>query len=368
MAHIKSIKKLVCLQIIPSMDIGGVETGIRDMSSYLTNKNIENYVLTQKSNNKLDNKNINIHYLDNLNFKNILHQKRIKKIIRELIDRYQINLIHISSRAPAFFLANWIKKRNISLITSLHNTYRYKNFLKKYYISFLLKGDKVFANSHYVSNHFYKNFSLKNKRIEIIPRGTDTDYFNSEEKHNHEAREYLNILHPSRISSWKGHDVFINYINRLADDTKYNFMVTIVSNHNNKYEKSLDRSIKNLEISHRINFVKPTTNVKELYMDADLVVNSSIRPEGFGRTICEALSMKIPVIAPNSGGTKEQLEKFDNKLLYEINNYESFKQALYYALNNRNNISNTSRDFVLDNYSKNVMCSSQLKVYQSSLI
>ena len=144
-------------------------------------------------------------------------------------------------------------------------------------------------------------------------------------------------------------------------------MVTIISNHNNKYEKSLDISIKNLEISHRINFVKPTTNVKELYMDADLVVNSSIRPEGFGRTICEALSMKIPVIAPNSGGTKEQLEKFDNKLLYEINNYESFKQALYYALNNRNNISNTSRDFVLNNYSKNVMCSSQLKVYQSSL-
>ncbi|MDB4234470.1 hypothetical protein N9852_04600 [Alphaproteobacteria bacterium] len=76
MAHIKSIKKLVCLQIIPSMDIGGVETGVRDMSVYLTNKNIENYVLTQKSNNKLDNKNINIHYLDNLNFKNILHQKK----------------------------------------------------------------------------------------------------------------------------------------------------------------------------------------------------------------------------------------------------------------------------------------------------
>jgi len=49
LAHIKSIKKLVCLQIIPSMDIGGVETGVRDMSAYLTNKNIENYVLTQKS-------------------------------------------------------------------------------------------------------------------------------------------------------------------------------------------------------------------------------------------------------------------------------------------------------------------------------
>ena len=349
------------------MGIGGVETGVRDMSSYLTGKNIENYVLTQKSNNKLNNKNINIHYLDNLNFKNILHQRRIKKHIRELIDKYQINLIHISSRAPAFFLANWIKKQNIILITSLHNTYSHKNFLKKHYISFLLKGDRVLANSHFVSNHFHKNFSVKNKKIEIIPRGIDTDYFNSKEINNHEAREYLNILHPSRISSWKGHDVFISYIKRIAHDAKYNFKITIISNHNNNYEKSLDRSIKNLKISHHVNFVKPTTNVKDLYMDADLVVNSSIRPEGFGRTICEALSMKIPVIAPNSGGTKEQLEKFDSKLLYEINNFESFKRALYYALNHRVNISNTSRNFVLNNYSKNAMCSSQLKVYQSSL-
>ena len=61
------------------MDIGGVETGVRDMSAYLTNKNIENYVLTQKSNNKLDNKNINIHYLDNL--QPMLYRKNGKRLL-----------------------------------------------------------------------------------------------------------------------------------------------------------------------------------------------------------------------------------------------------------------------------------------------
>ena len=349
------------------MGIGGIETGVRDLSSYLTNLNIENYILTQKFRNNLNTNTNNIFYLKELNFKNILHQRSIKKTIKNLIDNYQINLIHISSRAPAFFLANWLKKQNIILITSLHNIYSYKNFLKKYYISFLLKGDKIVANSYFVSNYFNANYDLKNKKIKIVPRGIDTDYFNPKKNNTSRLKNYLNILHPSRISSWKGHEIFIHYISQLIINPIFNFKVTIISNHDNSYEKSLDKTIKRLQLSSHINFIKPTKNIKYLYMNADLVVNSSIRPEGFGRTICEALSMKIPVIAPNNGGTKEQLEKFNSNLLYEVNDIESFKKSFYYALKNREMISNQSREFVLKNYSKDAMCSSLLDVYQSCL-
>ena len=37
----KNIKKLVCLQIIPSMGVGGVETGVRNIAEYLAKKKIK---------------------------------------------------------------------------------------------------------------------------------------------------------------------------------------------------------------------------------------------------------------------------------------------------------------------------------------
>jgi len=43
----KNIKKPVCLQIIPSMGIGGVETGVRNIAEYLHKKKIRNYILCE---------------------------------------------------------------------------------------------------------------------------------------------------------------------------------------------------------------------------------------------------------------------------------------------------------------------------------
>jgi glycosyltransferase involved in cell wall biosynthesis len=366
-AHLKSIKKLVCLQIIPSMGVGGIETGVRDMSSYLTSLKINNYVLAENSSNNLDTNTSNIYFLKKLKFKNIFDQAKIKQLILKIIQEKKINLIHISSRAPAFFLINWIKKQGIKTVTSLHNTYNDQNFLKKYYNSFLLKGDSVISNSYFVSNYFHTNYNIKNQSIHIIPRGINTEYFDSDKKQKIQNKQNIKIFHPSRISSWKGHILFLKYFAKLIKKSDMNFEVTIISNHNNKYEKEVDKIVQNLKISNQVHFIKPTKNIKELYMKANLVINSSVNPEGFGRTICESLSMRTPVIAPNMGGTKEQLEKFDDNLLYEIDNFDSFKKSFYYALKNQDTISEKGRDFVIKNYSSNQMCFALLEIYNGIL-
>ena len=77
MAYQKNIKNLVCLQIIPTMGIGGIETGLRDISRYLSKKKIENYILCERSKNNITDKSLNIIYLDNLKFKKIFDQYKI---------------------------------------------------------------------------------------------------------------------------------------------------------------------------------------------------------------------------------------------------------------------------------------------------
>ena len=94
-----------------------------------------------------------------------------------------------------------------------------------------------------------------------------------------------------------------------------------------------------------------------------MVVNISKRPEGFGRTISEALSLSKVVIAPNQGGTKEQLFNFNKNLLFDVNSFQSFQKTFKYALKNYEAISRKARSYVKKNYSSDLMCRKTLDVY-----
>ena len=73
--------------------------------------------------------------------------------------------------------------------------------------------------------------------------------------------------------------------------------------------------------------------------------------------------MKKPVLAPNIGGTKEQLLKFDKKLLFDVSSYTSFVKSFKSAIDNYANIIQKSRNFVYKNYSSEKMCKKTLEVY-----
>jgi len=357
----KNIKKPVCLQIIPSMGIGGVETGVRNIAEYLKKKKIKNFILCESSHKNLESANLNIIYLKNLYFKNFFHQKKIKIFLKDLINKNKINLVHISSRAPAFFLINFLKRMNIKIVTSVHNKYKSDNFIKSWYNNHLLRGDHIIFNSHFVQNS-YKNLLANNLKLTVISRGIDTNYFQSKKSLN-KLKNYLFI--PSRISSWKGHDLLIDYYLKLPKKYKENFMLLFISSHASKDEIKIDKIIKKNNLMNKIEFIKPTLDIKKVYETCFLVINMSIRPEGFGRTVSESLSMSCPVIAPNMGGTREQLKSFNSRLLFDINSFSSFFKALKYAINNRKEISKNARNYVVENYSSELMCKNTLEIYKN---
>ena len=187
------------------MGIGGIETGVRDIAKYLNKKKIDNYILCENSYKNFNVKGLKIIKLNNCKFKNIFDQNKIKIQIKQLIKQKRINLVHISSRAPAFFLINFIKNLNIKVVTSVHNKYESKSFLKDLYNSFLLKGDAVIFNSNFVKKTYEHKFNDKTK-LHVIPRGVDTNYFSPSRK----KLMSKNIFMPSRISSWKGHELLLN--------------------------------------------------------------------------------------------------------------------------------------------------------------
>ena len=76
------------------------------------------------------------------------------------------------------------------------------------------------------------------------------------------------------------------------------------------------------------------------------------------------MALNIPVVGPNVGGVKEQLEKFDRNLMYQVHSCESLQKALKYTMDNYFNISSKSRNFVIKNFSLEKMIKETIKVYE----
>ena len=363
MAHTKSIKKINCLQIIPNLGFGGVETGVKNLHKYLNSYENTSIVLCQEILDLTYEKDKKV-FESHLSFKSPFNILKIKKILKEIIEKFKINIVHISSRAPAFYYANYLKQNfNIKLITSIHNPFENKNFLKNFYNKSLLKGDVIICNSYFVKDYIERKYSPSKKIIPIV-RGIDISYFQDIKKKEVKNLKNFVLFNPSRVTRWKGHLNLLKQFLHFENNLKNQITLKFISNHSSKYELELDNFIKKNSLSSKVIFEKPTNEIRKLYLNSDIVINSSINPEGFGRTISESLALNIPVVGPNLGGVKEQLEIFDKNLMYKVYSSESLQKALRYIIKNYFVISLKSRDFVIKNFSLEKMISKTLEVYE----
>ena len=168
---------------------------------------------------------------------------------------------------------------------------------------------------------------------------------------------------PSRVSTWKGHTLFLNYLSSINLSDKLKFKIIFFTNCS-KQKHFLKKVAEKNNLDKQLIVLNETQNIRVFYYLSDIIISMSIKEEGFGRTISESLAMKKIVIAPNNGGTKEQLEKFDKNLLYVSNNLDSFKKALYYALKNKDNNKDLRREYIISNFSIENMLVRTHKLYE----
>tara|TARA_Y100001935_G_C17278082_1_gene495861 strand:+ start:343 stop:1479 length:1137 start_codon:yes stop_codon:yes gene_type:complete len=375
LSQLKNNKNLRVLQIVPQLKFGGVERGVIDIMRFLNRKKIKNYILCESFNPDIikSKEKKQIFTIYNYKFKNFFSFFKLNDELKKLIEKKKINLIHISSRAPAFIFYNLIKKNEkITYITGYHNPYS-GDSIKKYYNSFLCRGNKIICNSKFTKKNLLENYNINKNKVVTIPRGIDINYFNPSLltlKSREAFRDKLGVLKseiliiiPSRFSNWKGHMQLILFLVNQPKFILERIKLLMFLNKNNIIEKGNLLKLCNEKFSNKIIFHNPIHDMRLIYHCSDITVNNSSKPEGFGRTISESLAMnKIP-IGVNHGGVKEQLYPFDKKLLYKLNDQLSFNKALKYAINLTKKNNFNGRDYVLKNYSLNTMLNTTLDVY-----
>jgi len=375
LAYSKHIKDLIVLQIVPQLKQGGVERGTLDIFRYLNKNQIKNYIFCENYDAELltTEEKKSIYTSNGLKFKKIFNFFKLNSLLSNLIKIKKINLVHISSRAPAFIFYKNIKNKNLKYVTSFHNPYT-GIFLKKFYNSYLLKGDVIICNSNFTKKYLIENFKIDKKEIFSVPRGTDLEYFNPKNISQSDidnkkasldiSKEDIVLSIPSRFSKWKGHKKILSFLSSQPPSIKKILKLILIIDKSKLNEDTFFRNSDPL-LKKNTRIIHPTRNISEIYAISDIIISCSLKPEGFGRTISESLAMnKIP-IGSNCGGVKEQLEKFDRKLLFEKNDLSSFNNSLNHAIKLYREKSFNGRDYVENNYSLYKMLKDTFDIYCS---
>ena len=337
--------KLKVLQVIPKLGYGGAETGCFDIAHYLFENNCSSFLITNggpltKFINKKKVKYIRLP----VNSKNPIIMLLNTILISVIVFFYNIDIIHARSRAPAWscFLASKITRKKF--VTTFHGTYNFKSKVKKFYNSVMLRSDLVIAGSNFIFSHIkenYKEYLNNSKKFLVIFRGINIDYFDAsttfaedEDKlfksWNLEV-EKKTILLPGRITEWKGHEMFIEAMNKINIQLGHkSFKAVILGSDQGRdlYKKKLIRLVEQYRMNDQIKFVDHCENMPLAYKISDLIVSTSIEPEAFGRIAVEAQSMEKPIIASNLGGSKETIVNNKTGILFDAGDSDDLSKKI----------------------------------------
>ena len=213
----------------------------------------------------------------------------------------------------------------------------------------MIKSDLVIAGSNFIFSHIKDNYSdyLNNKKkLLVIFRGINVDYFDPTTKTEAEEKKLLKnwnieeskkiILLPGRLTSWKGQELFLEAINLVNIQQGYEaFYAVILGNDQGRdlYKKKLVRLSEQYRMTKQVKFIDHCKDMALAYKVSDIIISSSIEPEAFGRVSVEAQSMEKIIIASNIGGSNETVIDEKTGYLFESGNAKSLCEKILKILN-----------------------------------
>ncbi len=372
----------VVLQVLPELEMGGVERGTIEIATYLQKKGIKNFVASQGGRlvHELERDKIK-HLTLPLKTKNIFKMRANAKKLEQFIKDNGINIVHARSRAPAWS-AYWAAKRaGVHYMSTFHGTYGLGPWgLKKIYNKVMVLGERVIAISEHIKKHILANYKISEDKIRLVHRCVDVEKFNpdavSQERIIKTIKEYnipedkKVLLLIGRLTHWKGQHLLLEALSLLKHKDYYCLIVG-PDQGRVKYSEHLRELVKKYHLEGSVAFHGQTTDVPALMMVSNVVLSTAIEPEAFGRISIEGQAMGKVVVASNIGGSLDTItDEVTGKFFYS-NNPISLAEAIDWALAlspaEIKKISLAGMKNVQNNFTKDIMCEKTVAVYKELL-
>lgn len=317
--------------------IGGAQIHVRDLSNELKKRNHSVTVVAGISGvltDELNNQNIRTIILKNLKWKiNLLYDIKAYFEVRKLIKYEKPDLVTAHSskcgiivRLACFFLnqpnvftihgwscADGVPKLEATFYRILET---FLGFFTNHLIT-VCESDKELA--------IKKSIISKNK-ITTIHNGVN-DLIAQKKELNH--NEFTMVM-PARFQKQKDHKTLILSLIPL---NKYPWKLYFLGDDTDTLPE-IKTLVSENNLSEKVEFVGFTKEVVSYINKSDIFLLIS-NWEGFPISILEAMSLKMPIIASNVGGVKEQVIDGYNGFLIERNNSDQLKEVLSNIMNKK---------------------------------
>jgi len=355
------------LQILPSLEVGGVERGVVDLAKAMTAAGHKTVVISSGGSlvQELQRMGV-IHYALPVHEKSLWTLRLVPQIVA-IIRRENVDLVHARSRVPAWI--GWLAARSagVPFVTTCHG----------YYSTHLLSrvmgwGKRVIVISRSVGRHMIDDFGVPPERIRLIHRGLDLTQFRRSEGHYDQKSKTLRILNVGRLSPIKGQLEFLKAIHILKQ--KIPALEVLIAGAEGKgktkYTASLERALQQYGLTSCVRMLGTRRDIPELLAGSDLLVLSTLVPEAFGRVVIEAGAVGRTVLATRVGGVLDVIDDGENGKLVPPGDIPAMAQAMEELLTDRKKSKRMAlalQEKVETRFRLDQMLSATLKVYEEAL-
>ncbi|WP_250656609.1 glycosyltransferase [Alkalimarinus coralli] len=348
------------LQVLPSLNSGGVEKGTLEIASALVEAGHHSTVLSaggrlveplEKSGSK--------HVTWDIGKKSLSSFFQVRKI-RHWLAKENFDVVHVRSRMPAWII--WLawrkmppnhRPRLVSTMHGLHSVNRYSEIMTC--------GERVIAVSKSVEHYIKANYPrADHRKLRLIYRGIDAHEFpygyraddkwkESFFKQHPSLEKSLIVTLPGRMTRLKGHLGFIDIISNLKNkglDVK-GLVIGGEDPKRKGYAEEVYQAVAEKGLASDIIFAGHRSDMKELYSISSVILSLSTKPESFGRTVLEPLSMGVPVVGYSHGGVGEILTALFPDGAAELNNVKQVQEKVTAILQGKSKPVIENKQFLL---------------------
>jgi glycosyltransferase involved in cell wall biosynthesis len=316
-------RRLTVVQLLPALESGGVERSTLEISEALVRAG--HRAITVSAGGRL---------LPTLQAQGGEHVAmaigrkslwvfRHVRALRGLLARERVDIVHARSRLPAWIgwlavrgMPDAIRPRFVTTVHGLNSPSRYS--------AIMARGERVICVSDTVRDYVLRHYpDTDASRLRVVPRGIDPSAFPFRAHPDREARRAIAVLHPQlggdgpllllpgRGTRLKGHADALALLAGLRGgglDARL-WMPGAREAGREAYIAGLERDAAHGGFADALAITPPTAAITEAYAASDLVLQLSRKPEAFGRTVIEALSVGRPVLGWAHGGVGELLRE-----------------------------------------------------------
>ena len=228
------------------------------------------------------------------------------------------NCGHARSRMPAWL--GWLALRGLPARPRFVTTAHGLNSPGRY-SAIMARGDRVICVSNTVRDHLLRHYPRTDPgKLVVIPRGIDPDEFPYGYQPDASWREWFFaefaqlagaplLTLPGRGSRLKGHADAIELVAALKArgiDTRL-LLLGARQAGREAYMTELEQLAAARGVADRLAISVQRDDARDVFAVSALVLQLSGKPESFGRTVIEALSLCRPVLGYDHGGVGELL-------------------------------------------------------------